>query len=98
MRENSPQKRREKRGFSAHLHIISYRKIVGHYMEEASLEVTRESLIALSCCEPEKIIESTQPEKPNGQHKAASAVDELRLKLISIASEPPSMNSPPNEF
>lgn len=67
-------------------------------MEEAFLEVTRESLIALSCCEPKKISESSHPEKPNGQHKVASVVDELRLKLISIASEPPSMDSPPNEF
>lgn len=49
--------------------------------EEASRERTRESLIALSYCEPEKIADSTQAEKPNSKGKA---FDELRSKLISI--------------
>lgn len=49
--------------------------------KEASLERTRESLIALSNCKPEKLADSTQPEKVNNKDKA---VDELRSKLISI--------------
>lgn len=64
--------------------------------EEASLELARESLIAISYCEPEKIPESTQSEKSKDKAVSVSAVDELRSKLISIASEPPSMDSPAN--
>lgn len=64
--------------------------------EEASLERARESLIAISYSEPEKIFDPIDPEKPNTKHKAVSAVatvDELRAKLISIASNGPSVDS-----
>lgn len=64
--------------------------------EEASLERARESLIAISYSEPEKVSASIEPEKPNTKEKAVSAVanvDELRAKLISIASDGPSVDS-----
>ncbi|KAI3707422.1 hypothetical protein L6452_25927 [Arctium lappa] len=82
--------------------LTTYRKIVRRYMdyrpreEEASLERARESLIAISYCEPEKVSDSIEPEKSNTKDKAVSAeasVDELRAKLISIASDGPSVGS-----
>ena len=59
--------------------------------EEASLERARESLIAISYSEPEKVSDSVETEKPNTKDKAEFAVDDLREKLISIAD--PSVDS-----
>ncbi|KAI3760915.1 hypothetical protein L1987_51317 [Smallanthus sonchifolius] len=51
--------------------------------EEASLEHIRESLIAISYCEPKRIADSIEPEKVNSREKA---VDKVRSKLMLISS------------
>lgn len=67
-------------------------------VQEVSLDRVRESLIAISYCEPERFSHVTQPEISNGEKhnvaetKVESNVDELRSKLISIASDSPSMD------
>ncbi|KAI3710540.1 hypothetical protein L2E82_40323 [Cichorium intybus] len=73
--------------------------------KEFSLDSVRESLIAISYCEPESFSHVTESKIPNGEHNIAvvatqnkvdTVIDELRLKLISIASYSPSMGCPHN--
>lgn len=71
---------------------------MGYYQPQTkkfSLEHVRESLIAISYCEPESFSHVTKSEIPKvevvaTQTKVDTVSNELRLKLISIASYSPS--------
>ncbi|XP_028105308.1 uncharacterized protein LOC114304351 [Camellia sinensis] len=73
-----------------HLHCMDIKTL----SEEASLELARELLIAISLCVPEKVLNLVASENLNNGNGAvvtnSDEDEELRSKLISIAyAQPP---------
>ncbi|KVH95234.1 hypothetical protein Ccrd_002702 [Cynara cardunculus var. scolymus] len=97
------------RSLTCFTHETILKITIQHYMdnrpqsEEALVERAREYLIAISDCVPESNSCLIEPEIPKGENniafenKVEKVVDELRSKLISIASHVPSMDCADNK-